>query len=105
MSFHSFAVEVAPEAQDDINSIAAYTVEQWGDQIAERYLTDLHESLDRLSALPNLGRPLTENESDLRRLFSGQHVIYYQIRQARRYVTVLRILHARMDPTGQLPEF
>ena len=56
----------------------------------------------RLTAYPHLGRTRDDMASGLRAHPTGEHVVYYRVDD--RAVTITRVLHRRIDGTGQLEE-
>lgn len=102
MSSRSFALSIAVEAQDDIDAITTYTILEWGDAIASDYLNEIYEALERLTSFPYMGRVLAGFGGSFRRTQCSHHVIYYQIDGTRELISVIRVLHERMDPIGRI---
>lgn len=91
---------LTPAAQQDLSEIWDYTEQHWDVRQAERYLTELREALERITADPDRGRSCDEIRSGYRRYSVGSHLIFYL--EAPGAVDVIRILHQRMDPTQHL---
>jgi toxin ParE1/3/4 len=83
-------------AKADLLSIGAYTLRNWGEAQAMRYLAGLESCCERLCERPLLGRGCEEIRPGLRRMEQGRHVIFY--RQSDAEIVVSRILHRSMLP-------
>ncbi len=83
-------------AENDLDAIGLYSLENWGLAKAQSYLTDLDACFGRLAQDAYLGY----NRSDIRHgLFSypcNRHVIFFT-RNAQSDVVILRILGQAMD--------
>lgn len=90
----------AAEAENDMELLLAYSLENWGaeqrDVYAERLLTAIHE----LRTHPYLGRVRNDLQPGLRRHLAGQHAIYYFADAD--VIRIARVLHSKMDPTSHL---
>lgn len=96
-------VRFSPRALQDVEDIASYTLEKWGERQAAVYLDRLHDAWALLAARPELGteRPALQRPG-IRFHPSGSHVIAYRVDDLG--VLVLRILHGRMDAGRHLVE-
>lgn len=83
-------------AEDDLLSIAAYTLETWGEDQAIRYLAQIEACCRTLAENPRFGRKCDEVRTGLRRAECGLHVLFY--REDAGGILVSRILHQRMLP-------
>jgi toxin ParE1/3/4 len=83
-------------AEADLIDIAAYTLDTWGPEQTVRYVDALEACCRRLAKKPDLGRPCDHIRPGLRRMESGQHVIFYRAEAGN--ILVSRILHRRMLP-------
>lgn len=100
MSSRSLPVIVSPRARLDQEDIVAHGLRTWGEGQALAYDAVIDTALQELGFFPELGRPRDDIGRGCRSLPVGQHVLYYRIEG--RTLLVLRILHARMDATGQV---
>ena len=89
-------------AEDDLNSIGAYTLENWGAAQAVRYLTELEDCCQLLADTAGLGRSCDDILPGLFRQEQGQHVVFF--RRTTSGIRVLRFLHERMLPELHLFE-
>ena len=83
-------------AEADLLGIGAYTLRNWGEEQAVRYLGDLERCCQMLADNPGLGRNCDHVRPGLRRMETGRHVVFY--REDARGILVSRILHERMLP-------
>ncbi len=81
-------------AEDDLDSIAEYSLERWGQARAERYVNGLQQLCEHLDELPILNRP--HNGTYLRRAYES-HVVFFR-REDDGGILIVRILHGAMLP-------
>ena len=89
-----------PEAENDLQQIIDYTLEQWGKAQARDYVDGLEALAGQLADNPGLG---TDRDQLIQGLLSfpyESHVLYY-LRQAHG-ITIIRVLHKRMDAQKHL---
>ncbi len=86
---------VTPEAQADLTSIALYTAERWGNRQRDAYIERIVSAIYDLPRFPGRGRLRADLGDGVRAYPVEQHVVYY--RADDQAVTILRILHSRMD--------
>ncbi len=89
-------IEFADEARRDIESIVAYTIENWGADQAKRYVHGLQETCLRLAELPTIGKLAEWLAPNLRSFPYQSHVIYY--RGTDEGIVVIAIIHKRQEP-------
>jgi toxin ParE1/3/4 len=88
------AYVVSPRAAADIDDIWDYSAEQWGEDRANRYVTDIRYAIERVAADPRKGRPVIIR-SGYRKYPVGSHVIFFRLVPIG--IDVVRVLHQRMD--------
>lgn len=92
-------IEYRAEAKNDLDEIASYTKARWGSHQAARYLSALHQDVQSLSDFPERFPRHTGRYSQLRKMRSGHHLVFYLVTEAA--VEIIRILHERQDvPPG-----
>lgn len=98
MSSRDYSLEITPEADDDLVSILNYTQQTWGEEQANRYEAHLMRALDFVRRHPYAARLRSELSPSVRsHLVQGRrHIVYFRIDD--NVVSVLRILHVRMNP-------
>ena len=93
-------LRLTPAALRDIEDIWRYTAQRWGAAQAERYIDRLNACFDAL-AQALLSAPACEHiRAGYRRQPVESHVVYFRAEQSS--VTVVRILHERMDAPRHL---
>jgi toxin ParE1/3/4 len=86
---------LSPKAQRDLDSIFDYTVSEWGLEQAFRYDKLIETTCAELANSPLLAPSCAHIRRGYRRRSVQQHVIYF--RQTSYGITIIRILHQRMD--------
>jgi toxin ParE1/3/4 len=89
-------VRLSRRAEADLLGIGTYTLRAWGEDQAGRYIDDLEAFCETLAANPAQGRRWDEVRRGLRRMETGQHVVFY--REETGGILVSRVLHQRMLP-------
>ena len=89
-------------ALTDIDDIGRYSVDRWGQGVADQYLADLGAALDRLQENLSLFRPRPDYEGRLRFYSVREHVIVGDVIEGIGYV--LAVWHGSMDFIDRLPE-
>lgn len=93
-------LRLTPAAVRDLEDIWRYTAQRWGIPQAERYIDRLNDCFEALAQAP-LSAPACEHiRPGYRRQSVESHVVYYRTGQD--MVTVVRILHERMDAPRHL---
>jgi toxin ParE1/3/4 len=82
-------------AEQDIQDILQYTLEQWGEEQLETYAAALNQALHTLEHNPHLGRSREDLYRGCRSLRVEQHIIFYTVREDT--LSVARVLHSKMD--------
>ncbi len=90
---------LSQEADEDLVSIYDYTCEQFGQDQAVNYLTDLDRLLDDLCINPEMGRERMDIREGLRSMVYESHVIFYRIMAD--HIRIVRVLHGSRD----IPKF
>jgi toxin ParE1/3/4 len=86
---------ISPEAQIDLQDIFIFTLEEWGEAQAEKYLFELYSIFERLVAYPLMGRARPKLVEHLRSFPTGAHIVFYMIWNDQ--ISIVRILHASRD--------
>ena len=89
-------VELSRAARVDLHGIYEYSIENFGLEVAGKYLADVQNALMRLSDFPSLGSPASDLKPGMRCLPCRQHRIFYH--HDAKTVHIGRILHQAMDP-------
>lgn len=90
----------SPAAQRDLDSIFDYTVAEWGLAQAADYTDLIEQACVALAKAPLRAPACAAIRQGYRRRSVGRHVIYF--RETETGISVVRILHQRMNAAGQL---
>ncbi len=88
------AYRLAPRAESDLEEIWLYTSENWSFDQADRYHNAIVDAFEDLAAGRWTGRPVDIREGYFKHPV-GAHFIFYRF--TRSGLTVVRVLHQRMD--------
>ncbi len=88
------------QADRDLASLIEYSIETWGEAVADRYILGLFERLEGLAENPSLGREYSHIIPGLLRYEHRSHSIYFQ--RETTGVLIVRILGAAPDPARHL---
>jgi len=91
------------KALEDLDSIWRYTYFQWSVQQADKYYNMLIYKILFLAANVEAGRKIDHIKAGYRSYSVESHVIFYTV-AANSKITVIRILHQRMDIPSRLNE-
>lgn len=86
---------LSPEAILDLQDIYLFTVDEWGEVQAEKYLNDIYAVFERLTQFPSIGRLRSELADGLRSIPIGAHVIFFM--QWQSDIAIVRVLHGARD--------
>jgi toxin ParE1/3/4 len=89
-------VRFSRRAEADLVGIGEYTSRTWGEVQSVRYIDSLDAFCRMLADNPSLGRSCDHVRKGLRRIESGQHVVFCRVDA--RGILISRILHQRMLP-------
>ena len=87
-------------AEYDLEEIIDYTVQQWNEQQALRYLDGLETQGQRLADNPDIGAKRDSIAEGLLSFPYESHILYYF--KMPHGITILRVLHQSMDPVRHL---
>lgn len=89
--------EVLRAAKSDLHEIALFTLENWGEEQAIRYISGLRDSFQLLAMTPGLGRACKNVIPGLRRFEVRKHVVFFL--RSQESVLIVRVLHQQMLPS------
>jgi toxin ParE1/3/4 len=95
-------VGLSRRASLDIAGIREFSVEKWGEKVAEDYLDEIERALSRLSQRPNLLRTKHEFSPHFRFYRVQRHFLVCSLIQDNVYVLAVR--HCSMDLPNRLAE-
>lgn len=88
--------QLSKEAENDIRFLIAYGLQTFGEAAAQKYFSELSNSLASLSQNPLMAPTCLRRDSRIRRFVFRSHVVYFVINHPT--ILVLRVLHQRQDP-------
>jgi toxin ParE1/3/4 len=91
----STGYRLTPRAVEDLDAIAAYTIETWGAEQLESYLQSMIDRFEWLARNPLAGRERNDIHPGYRSFPEGSHVVFYLISDD--YVDIIGIPHKSMD--------
>lgn len=86
---------LTPRALADLDAIASYTLERWGEAQAEAYLRALSNRFEWLAENPQLGKPRDDVARGYRCYPQGRHLIFYICDDAA--IDIIGLPHRSMD--------
>jgi toxin ParE1/3/4 len=86
---------LTPRALGDLDQIADYTLNQWGERQAEIYLNALAKRFEWLAKNPNAGRIRDEIGPGYKSYREGSHLIFYIVERG--VVAIIGVPHGSMD--------
>jgi toxin ParE1/3/4 len=89
-------IQFTVKAEADLDDIASFTRQKWGQTHANFYFSFLTETFATLADTPLTGAPYTDAHPDWHRLEHQSHVILYVPTEAG--VRIQRVLHNRRKP-------
>lgn len=95
-------VHLSRRALFDIEDIDLYSIEEWGEDVATKYLDDLYAGAARLGESPNLLQERPNTSLRLRFYRVREHVLTCDVIGDR--ISVLAVRHAVMDLPSRIAE-
>ncbi len=90
------------DAEADIAEILDYLTEVAGDRVVDEYQARFRSALKRLEAFPNSGSSRDEVDLGIRAVIVYPYVIFHEVASDGSLITVLPVLHGRMDAEEKL---
>jgi toxin ParE1/3/4 len=90
----------SPDARKQIKAISTFTRKTWGANQQLRYMSQLYAAADLIRQYPDRGKPRDELSVGLLSYRVGKHVLFYRVEPET--VTIVAVLHEKMDPTRHL---
>lgn len=88
-------------AQQDLENIWFYTVDEWSLEQAEKYIGGLMVCFDSLAEGHVVGKSVDYVRKGYKKALYGKHYVFYRV-AADKVVEIIRVLHVRMDVESQL---
>lgn len=90
---HPFTLTKA--AKNDLKHIALYTQQKWSKQQRNIYVKQFDDAFHLLANTPAVGKACEHIKVGYKKFPIGNHIIFYT--SANTHITIVRILHKRMD--------
>jgi toxin ParE1/3/4 len=91
---------LTPAAEDDLEAIWVYTLQQWGVEQGSRYIDFLMAAFAELAQSPKIAPACDHIRPGYRRWRVERHMIYFRVTNYG--IAVIRVLHDRMDAPRHL---
>jgi toxin ParE1/3/4 len=88
-------LKITAPALSDVEAIAAYTYERWGELQTKAYMTQIESTIQTIGSDPALGRERYGVPRAIKGRKSGSHIVFYRVQD--RTIFIMRILHESMD--------
>lgn len=82
-------------ADEDLEDIFDYTMNEFGFEQAEKYLTEIEDVFQSLLTNPELGKARNEIKTDLYSFPKDYHLIFYRILD--NHIRIVRVIHGSRD--------
>jgi toxin ParE1/3/4 len=82
-------------AEADLDDIAAYTLQHWGQTQMDAYIRALFDRFEWLASKPKVGRERPEIGRGVRSYPEGSHIVFY--REVGTVIEIAAIPHQAMD--------
>ena len=92
--------QLTNEAVLELENIYTYSIKNFGQKQAQKYLIDLHDAFELLANNSKLGRDCSHIKDGYRKHEHQQHSIYYKL--THRGILILRILGEKQDQLAHL---
>jgi len=93
---------LSKKALKDLTIIWEYSFDNWSEKRADLYYNQIINECKLISKNPEIGKSYSRVLNDLRGRKINKHIIFYKILDDK--ITVVRILHEKMDLVNRLKE-
>jgi toxin ParE1/3/4 len=87
--------DLTHKALEDLNHIWSYTYDEWIENQADQYYSELLDGCRLLAEHPNFGKNYEDIEDQLFGYLVNKHLIFYQ-KINKEEILIVRILHSSM---------
>jgi toxin ParE1/3/4 len=88
-------IRLAHAAETDLEAIWIYSLAEWGEGQADKYVGLIEQGFYDLLDNPYLGKARPDVKTDYRALQVQKHLIFYRVGE--RHIDIIGIPHIRMD--------
>ena len=90
-------------AQNDLQNIWDYTVDQWSTKQADKYIDGLLACFDSIAHGITLGKSIDYIRQGYKKALYGRHIIFFRV-GTDHVVEIIRVLHSSMDIEDRLAD-
>lgn len=94
-SSHNLPLLFSKEAQEDVEQILQYSLENWGQPYTQKYGQKLDVAFRNIQTHPNIGKLRDDILPDYRMFKVEKYLIFYWLRSSS--IVIVRVLHERQD--------
>ncbi|MEX0347153.1 MAG: type II toxin-antitoxin system RelE/ParE family toxin [Rhizobiaceae bacterium] len=94
---------LSQDADEDLQDIYLYSVENWGEDQARRYLDELFDLFDHFGRNSEMGRLRPELGEGIRSFPHVSHIVYFM--NWRSEIAILRVLHGSREVDSEFADF
>jgi toxin ParE1/3/4 len=96
--------KLSRKAEEDLEGIWLYTLENWSKEQADRYLSLIFDEIEYITVNPKAGQDFDQIRKNYRYSKVKSHLIFYKHKKSEDVIEVIRILHERMDLENRINE-
>ena len=96
--------KLSRKAEEDLEGIWLYTLENWSKEQADRYLSLIFDEIEYITVNPKTGQDFDQIRKNYRYSKVKSHLIFYKHKKSEDVIEVIRILHERMDLENRINE-
>lgn len=90
------------EAENDLQNIWLYTLENWSREQADRYVDLILDEIEYLCVNPYSGTDYNHLRKGYYKSKIKSHFIFYKVNDSMNVIQIVRVLHQMMDIESQL---
>lgn len=91
-------ISFSQDADADLEEIAEYTWNTWGQKQLAQYLRELGNCFERIRRNPLIGKSYESIRPNVRRIEVGRHAVFYIVEP--NSILIVRALHQQMLPAN-----
>ncbi len=93
----NYSLNIAIKANEDFEDILHYTLLEYGELQMQKYADKIWNSFQSIKSQPFLGKRVLINGKGHFIHFVGKHTIFYTVNLDESSITIIRILHQKMN--------
>jgi toxin ParE1/3/4 len=96
--------QISEKANEDIDTIWLYTLENWSQEQADRYYYLILDEIEYIADNFGSGKSMEHLKRGYRAAKVKSHIIFYR-KSKKNVVEIIRVLHQSMDIENRLTEY